>query len=74
MRGRVVVCGAIGGIVPAIVGDCCIEPLGIPLVVAGNVNAVVVSAFVPVSGTAVVGGGVSPGPLIVDVTLSVCPS
>jgi len=81
MRGRVVVCGvgiigdAIaplgGGIEPAIVGDCCIVPFGMPLVVAGSVNAVVVSAFVPVIGTAVDGGGVSPGPLIVDVTLSV---
>ena len=77
-RGRVVVCTGVvieGGIVPAIVGVC-IDPVGaaLALVVAGNVNAVVVSAFVPVSGTAVAGGGVSPGPLIVDVTESVCPS
>ena len=85
MRGRVVVCGvgtigdAIaplcgGGIEPATVGDCCIDPFGMPLVVAGSVKAVVVSAFVPVIGTAFDGGGVSPGPLIVDVTLSVWPS
>ena len=74
--GAVVVRGT-DGIVPAIVGaGCCIiDPFVVTLAAAGSVKRVVVSAFVPVIGAVVnIGGGVSPGPLMVDVTLSVCPS
>jgi hypothetical protein len=72
---RGVFAGGTGGMLLAIVPGCCIEPIDVSVCVWGSVKFVVVSAFVPVRGTdAVVGGGVSPGPLIVDVTPLVEPS
>lgn len=53
------------------------DPGGVVVVavaVCGKVNAVVVSTFVPVTVEPVSGGGVSPGPLIVEVTSPAEPS
>jgi hypothetical protein len=57
----------IGGSVPAMVAGCC----GAPVVgrLGFSENAVVVSAFV-----LVIGGRVSPGPLMVEVTPAADPS
>jgi hypothetical protein len=53
------------GSVPAIVPGCAVD---VVVAVPGSVKAVVVSTFVPVTVEVVSGGGVSPGPLMVEVT------
>lgn len=65
-RGGVLGGGGAGGRDPATVGAGCV-PSGAGL--SGNVNDVVVSTAV-----SVIGGGVSPGALIVDVTPLASPS
>jgi hypothetical protein len=59
------------GRLPAIVPGCSVV---VPVTVPGSVNAVVVSTFVPVIVELVSGGLISPGALIVDVTVSAEPS